>query len=485
MKKSIIKKAAGILSAAVMLTSTFAVPMVSAKDFDNDTKEGVVAIVMYLKGNVKAYTTYDLENFEFFKDLGSEVELSSGSGFFVGESKDDAQYIVTNHHVVANYIEGGEGDQFAQLVSVEQDGNGNNIGIVVTADSSEMRVYYDNNDYDVAYVDCYGDQNKVDLAVLKLRDATDKRHCLKIKPAEEEMVGDTVYTIGYPGNADNVLTGASKYSVNDATVHKGSINKFVMNEGKGVERIQIDATIQHGNSGGPLVDEDGYVLGVNTNGISQVTDNGTNVEADYYSISSNDLMTFLDKNNIKYQKAGDSDDDDKDDKDKDGVNVALIIGICAGVVVLGVIIVLIAKKSGSSKPAAAGAPMNAMPQGMPQGMPQQGMPAPARKGFIRSESVQHGGKTFPVGKAPVMIGRDPATCIIVYKEGTPGVSGKHCTVSFDSATGEFTLTDLKSSFGTIIASTNQKLPPNTPMKLRAGDKFYVGDKANIISLEVE
>lgn len=471
MKKSILKKAAGLISAAIMMASTFAVPYVSAKEFDNSTKEGVVAVVMYLKGNVRAYTTYDLENFELLKELGSEAEVSSGSGFFVGESKDKAQYIVTNHHVVADYINAGEGDQFMQLIDVQQDANGNNVGIVIAADSSEMRIYYDDKDYDVAYVDCYGDQNKVDLAVLKLRDPTDKRHCLKIKAADEDMVGDTVYTIGYPGNADNVLTSASKYSVNDATVHKGIINKFVMNEGKGVERIQIDATIQHGNSGGPLVDEDGYVLGVNTNGISQVTDNGTNIEQDYYSISSNDLMTFLDKNNIKYQKAGDKDDEDKD-KDKDGVNIALIAGIAGGVVVLAVIIILIAKKSGGkSAPAPA------------QGMPMQ--QAPVRKGVIRSESVQHGGKTFPVGKAPVMIGRDPATCVIVYQEGTPGVSSKHCTVSFDSATGEFTLTDLKSSFGTILASTGQKLPPNTPMKLRAGEKFYVGDKANIISLELE
>ena len=42
-------------------------------------------------------------------------------------------------------------------------------------------VYYDDNDYDVAYVDCYGDVDKVDLAVLRLRNPTDKRVPLQIK----------------------------------------------------------------------------------------------------------------------------------------------------------------------------------------------------------------------------------------------------------------------------------------------------------------
>lgn len=100
-------------------------------------------------------------------------------------------------------------------------------------------------------------------------------------------------------------------------------------------------------------------------------------------------------------------------------------------------------------------------------------------------SVQHGGKTYPVGKAPVMIGRDAAGCSVVYKEGTPGVSGKHCTVSFDPASGEFILTDLKSSFGTFLGKNGQKIAPNTPIKLKPDETFYVGDKANVISVELE
>lgn len=470
MKKLTLRVSAAFLSAVMMLVSLFTTPGIKALAFDNSCKEGVVAVVMYLK-DAKSYVTNnpsDTSTYQLYQNLGSEMKYSSGSGFFVGESKNDAQYIVTNHHVVADYIDAGEGGSYTTLLNKVQDDNGGYIYEILMASSCEMRIYYDDDDYDIAYVDCYGDQEKTDLAVLKIREKTDKRHCLKIKGVSEDNVGDTVYTVGYPGNANNVLTSASKYGVSDATVNKGIISKIALNEGKGVERIQTDATIHHGNSGGPLVDDNGNVLGVNTNSIHSFKDGGYTYEEDFYSISSNDLMTFLDKNSIPYQKAGSGDSDSDDDKD--GVNVGLIIGIAAGVVVLVIIVILVVKgKGGSSK---APAQQNAQPQAQ-------------AKGILRSMNTQHSGKTFPVGKAPVMIGRDTSSCVIVYQEGTPGVSGKHCTVSFDSATGEFTLTDLKSSFGTFIVSTGQKLAPNTPMKLKAGESFYVGDKANVIKVELE
>jgi pSer/pThr/pTyr-binding forkhead associated (FHA) protein len=99
-------------------------------------------------------------------------------------------------------------------------------------------------------------------------------------------------------------------------------------------------------------------------------------------------------------------------------------------------------------------------------------------------SAQHNGKVFPVGKAPLTIGRAAGACEIVYQEGTPGVSGKHCTVYYDSGTGLFTLTDLNSSYGTYL-SNGLKLTPHTPVNLKPGDSFYVGDKSNVLKLEVE
>ena len=248
------------------------------------------------------------------------------------------------------------------------------------------------------------------------------------------------------------------------TITTGTISRiFNRADRNGISVIQTDAEINHGNSGGPMVNEAGYVIGINTWGVD------VDYTKLYYSSNIKNAMEFLDKNNIKYMTAGSKSDKEDKDSDDNSSNTGLIVGcIIAAVVVIAAIAFFMIKnkKSGGSKPAAKNAQTE-------------------KKGVIRSLSVQHNGKTFPVGKAPVMIGRDASSCVIVYKEGTPGVSGKHCTVSFDSATGEFTVTDLKSSFGTFITTTGQKLTPNTPMKLKAGQSFYVGDKANVINVELE
>ena len=467
MKKRAIKVASKFVSlmiAAVLFAVTAVCPAFTAKAFDNEVKSGVVPIVFFLKG-AAAYSTTDGKNFTPIQQLG-DIQWSSGSGFFIGKSGQKAQYIVTNHHVVADFINAGEGNQFGTYIGTTDGVN----YIYIAAQSCEMRVYYTKDEYEEAYVDCYGDMNKVDLAVLRLRDGTDKRHTLKLREPSSDMVGSTVYTVGFPGNADNQFTSASKYGIDDVTVHKGSITKFVANEGKGVERIAIDATVQHGNSGGPLVSESGDVLGVNTN-VESNSPYQNQIEVDYYAINCNEVIRFLDKNNVPYEKAED--------------NMMTIIIICgiiglAVIIIIVIIVVIIASSSKKKKNRGPVPAMNGMPvQG---GMPSQGG---VKGGIVRSMAVQHTGRTFPVGRAPLMVGRDTVNCIIVYKEGTPGVSGKHCTISYDNATQEFTVTDLKSTYGTYILSTGAKLSPNVPMKLRAGDSIYIGDKSNILSLELE
>ena len=455
MKKKSVRRPAALISIIMALSMMLSMLSINAYAFDNSTREGVAAVVFALKDAHLSYFNTNAQDFEHFKDLG-DMECSGGSGFFVGKEGQDPQYIVTNMHVIDDYIAADEGDFFYTYWTTDSDG----YDVYLTASSCELRIYYSADDYDIAYVDCYGDVDKLDLAVLRLREPTNKRKPLKLADVSEDLVGDTVYTVGYPGNADNSLSSASKYGIEDATVHKGSVSRIVMNEGKGVERISTDATIQHGNSGGPLVTENNLVIGVNTNSL-QKKSGSESYEIDYYAISANDVMRFLDKNNIYYEKCSSA---------NGGSAVIIIICVAVAAAVIAAVVFFVLRKKhpkiASNKKAAAPTAENTV------------------KAVVRSMSAQHNGAAFPVGKAPVTIGRNKASCVIIYQEGTQGVSGVHCSVSFDSETGAFTLTDLGSTYGTYLVN-GQKLNPNTPVVLRAGDSFYVGDKANVCRVELE
>lgn len=512
---------AAILCAAGFGTST-------AYAFDNSVREGTVAIVFFIE-NARWYYTWDGVNFQSGSKIGN-LEYSSGSGFFIGESGENPKYIVTNEHLIDEYMNANEGEQVMIPYSAQYDQNGNPYVSCIGSTSCELRVYYSQNDYDIAYVDSAGDREKVDLAVLKLRNPTAKRRALTIMEPTEDMVGDKVYTVGYPGNADNDLTGASKYGIEDSSVHSGSIVRFVANSGKGVERISIDATVQHGNSGGPLVTEDGYVIGVNTNVIS-TSPYENQIETDYYAISATELTRFLDKNNVPYEtadpQAADADgqpeteetveetseekpeaeevEDEPEDEPAAEFNSQLLeesvpaasgsvqtdagdsdsgmtlILIVAGAVVLAVVAgaAVLVKKSGGK---GAKAPAQTPPQKEGRTVA-AGMPAASRGPVARSVLSQHSGLKVPVGGTPVMVGRDRAQCAIVYEEGTPGVSRRHCTISFDLTAQAFVVMDIGSTYGTFLMN-GQRLQPNVPCNLRIGDSFYVGDRANVIRLEL-
>lgn len=472
MKTKVVRIMSAVLLTLTLLMAALAGTVTASAEFDNDIKNGVVAVVMYLK-DADVYLS-DGSNLQLYQKLG-DCEFSSGSGFFVDQEADGAQYIVTNAHVVEDYVTANEGGEFAYLYGYDNNG----LAYIIYASSCELRIYYDQNDYEPAYVECIGDSEKVDLAVLRLRNPTDKRIALPIEEPTEDMVGSTVYTVGFPGNADNDFTSASQYGVNDVTVHKGSITKFAVNAGKGIERIAIDAIVQHGNSGGPLVSDTNTVIGVNTNVISNVV-YGTQVEADYYAINATELIKFLEKNNIPINAT-------PPHPVPNPVLIAIIAGAVVLIIVIIILIVVLSKKPGSDLDYDSGNHVNVGTDmvGGGQGGGRMMPPPPPQpmKGGVRSMSAQHNGRIQPLGPAPITIGRDASSCQIVFAKDTKGVSGRHCQVAFDPASGTFTLTDIGSSYGTFLGN-GLKLTPNSPVKLKAGDTFYLGDKANYLKVEV-
>jgi serine protease Do len=139
---------------------------------------------------------------------------SLGSGFII----DASGYVVTNNHV----IEG------ADEVSVTLQDNTTLKAEVVGRDESG------------------------DIALLKVK--TDKQlPTVDFGDSSQSRVGDWVLAIGNPFGLGGTVT-AGIVSARGRDIHQGQYDDF----------IQTDAAINRGNSGGPLFNMDGQVIGINT-----------------------------------------------------------------------------------------------------------------------------------------------------------------------------------------------------------------------------
>ena len=95
-----------------------------------------------------------------------------------------------------------------------------------------------------------GQDDKTDVAVLKIDAGT--LPTIQVDP-DAPRVGDVVLAIGNPFGIGTTVTSGI-VSARGRDLHSGPYDDF----------IQIDAPINHGNSGGPLVDAKGQVVGINT-----------------------------------------------------------------------------------------------------------------------------------------------------------------------------------------------------------------------------
>ena len=141
---------------------------------------------------------------------------ASGTGFFIESNG----YIATNYHVVENGSEYEVTLYSAKIVSAKLVG------------------------YDKAN----------DLAVLKINGS--RYPTVIVGDSDAVKVGDTAYVIGNPNGAYGAWT-----------VTKGiisAVDRQTTVNGKAYKMLQTDAAVNHGNSGGPLCNDRGEVIGVVT-----------------------------------------------------------------------------------------------------------------------------------------------------------------------------------------------------------------------------
>lgn len=266
-----------LLSFAVFFMTVKPLP-VSAEPGDNLDRSGVLQINMY---HLDANT-----NQKFW--------LGQGSGFLISDTEDGAQYVITCNHVVSLTPE--EEAAAAAYYGVER--LNIKIEVVVTRDITQ----------NCTIVKTSADD---DFAILKLDEPIYQRNALALDPEGPGLTED-VYAMGYPSAVQDVQD-FTYYTEDDVTVTKGSVS---MKENKigGVPYVQHSAVVTEGNSGGPLLDSTGAVIGVNT--FLYDVGGGTY----YYSLCIKEVTDVLDALGIKYKTATNnntSGDDGENDNDED------------------------------------------------------------------------------------------------------------------------------------------------------------------------
>ncbi|TCS60979.1 DegQ family serine endoprotease [Varunaivibrio sulfuroxidans] len=165
---------------------------------------------------------------QFFKDfmdrggqpnqMHKRKATSLGSGFIIQDKADGDAYVVTNNHVI----------QHADSIHV------------ILQDNTRLKATL------------VGRDTKSDIAVLKIHTKR-KLASVPFGNSDAAQVGDWVVAIGNPFGLGGTVT-AGIISARGRDIRSGPYDNF----------IQTDASINRGNSGGPMFNMEGQVIGINT-----------------------------------------------------------------------------------------------------------------------------------------------------------------------------------------------------------------------------
>jgi S1-C subfamily serine protease len=199
------------------------------------------------------------KKFDYKKALKSVILLktedSTGTGFIISQEG----HVITNSHVIngASFCHGTIGD--SPMV------------------------------YELEVISDGGDQ-ELDLCLLKIVEDQEFNY-FEIEEAENINIGDQIYTIGNPKGLGLSLT-------------KGTISRIKSNGD-----LQLDLTVNPGNSGGPLLNEDGRVIGVVSYLLESVNGFG-------FAISTDNLKEFIEDSEMELQEV-DTEDEVIEETDDD------------------------------------------------------------------------------------------------------------------------------------------------------------------------
>jgi putative serine protease PepD len=156
----------------------------------------------------------------------------------------------------------------------EDEGTGivlNDEGLILTNDhvvagATSLSVAVHGSSSDTATAKLVGEEANEDLALIKVDPSGLGLKALSLASTKGVQVGDSVYAIGNPYGLEETLTRGIVSALN-RTISAPDGAKIT-------SAIQTDAALNPGNSGGPLLNDEGKVIGVN----SQIASDAASVE---------------------------------------------------------------------------------------------------------------------------------------------------------------------------------------------------------------
>ena len=254
------------------------------------------------EANAKAAETMSSQTVESAQDTQSENTDSAQSGYTIEKSQlptslssNDTGKSLTPKEVYAMNVNACVGiatqittNVWGQVASASASGSGfilTSDGYVVTnnhvvegATSVTVKLY-NGDEYDAEIV---GTDEMNDVALLKI-DATGLQ-AVTIGDSDQIEVGEEVIAIGNP-------LGELTFTMTAGVV--SALDREINTDGKPINMLQTDVAINSGNSGGPLFDMNGNVIGITSAKYFGSTSSGASIEGISFAIPINDALRVI------------------------------------------------------------------------------------------------------------------------------------------------------------------------------------------------
>lgn len=260
-----------VLIAAMCMMITMAVPVLAEEDGETATVTG---------------TTEDPANgilqvmLAYVDDGGNRTYFTGGTCFLINE-----EYVVTNKHIFdLNSVDSSTGLTTRQVIMTT-------LGLSELPDNDpHLKLYvFANRDTNVeATVHENAQSDVLDFAALKLSEKIYGREPLVLGDSDSIKQRDNVYAYGFPADS---IQNKNFNTKDDVSISAGIISKVTVTGS--VDIIEHTAQLNNGNSGGPLLNEAGEVIGINEFIVDQKN----------YSIQINAVKEILDTWGITYPPA--------------------------------------------------------------------------------------------------------------------------------------------------------------------------------------